>query len=346
VLGHETTRAHRGRGFSWRELGRDRRDKNMIFFIYGTDHYRCQQKLNELKTGFKEKRDPSGLNLVSLNADNLDFDAFRQEAFSVPFLSEKKMIVIKNALANKKLEKTIAEFIKDSETKIDNILCFIDFLDPIKYRPSKNKSLELSGPLFKLLTKQKFHWEFNLLNNLELAGWLKDYLQKNQIHFEPAAINKLIISSGNDLQALVIEIAKLSAYKKNGSVTAGDVNNLVQAKFDENIFNLIDALGQKKRQLALKLISDRLNSGTHPLMLLSLISRQFKILIRAQNPKATAQNLGVHPFVLLKARQQGRNFSSDQLKNIFQALIKLDSQLKSSAVNPELLLNLFVAKNC
>ena len=36
----------------------------MIFFLYGTDAYRINEKLAELKAGFIAKKDKAGLNIT------------------------------------------------------------------------------------------------------------------------------------------------------------------------------------------------------------------------------------------------------------------------------------------
>ncbi len=96
----------------------------MIFFIYGTDHYRCQQKSQELKNQFIEKRDKTGLNVVQLDGERLHFEKFQQEALTTPFLSEKKMLVVKNAVQNKKLAGEIHDFLKDRSEKLITRFCF------------------------------------------------------------------------------------------------------------------------------------------------------------------------------------------------------------------------------
>ena len=131
----------------------------MIFAIYGTDAYLCQEKLHELQTGFVEKKDKGGLNVVRVFADNLNFDNLAQEAMTVPFLSEKKLIVIsglmsENSAARKKLRDQIADFIQTKEKAIENNLLFFDIFDDPKKIPVKDT-------LFNFLKKQQYQWECN-----------------------------------------------------------------------------------------------------------------------------------------------------------------------------------------
>jgi len=316
----------------------------MIFSILGTDHYRVAEKLKEMKDGFIAKRDKSGLNVVNIDGEHLGFDHFKSEVMATPFLGDKKMVVVKNfsrIAANKKIHKEIANFFK-KQKEIDNVVGFVDMLNPEKYNYKKPIP---AGPLFKFLSSQKYFWTFNQMNNRELGAWLKKYFADHKVSIEQKAIDGLIIRVGNDLNQMSTEIKKLTAYKYGEAITIENVENLVKAKFDENIFDLVDALGNQNKKVSLKLISDQLACGTHELMILKMIQRQFKIMLQVKSG-ATARSAGLHPFVYQKANGQAKNFDLEKLKSIFSSLVDIESQLKTGTQNPELVLNLFVAKNC
>ncbi len=147
----------------------------MIFSIYGSDSYRIDEKLKEMKDGFIEKRDKSGLNVVNLDGEKINLGDFQQEVMTTPFLSEKKMVIVKNISKNKKVHKELAGFLKEKKDNIDNVVGFVDYLDPKK---------KLTGPLFKLLGGEKFKWEFNEMAGGQLSQWLKKYLADKQIEIE------------------------------------------------------------------------------------------------------------------------------------------------------------------
>ena len=161
----------------------------MRFSISGTDSYRVKEKLNELKAEFAKKRDQSGLNVINLDGEDLDIDQFTSEVMATPFLGEKKMVIVKNIFKNrnKKINKDVADFLKKHTTSqspsqkdekisggIDNVVGFVNFLDPEKYK-GKTK---LTGPLVKLLASQKFYWEFDLLTYRSLNIWIKKLQQQ------------------------------------------------------------------------------------------------------------------------------------------------------------------------
>lgn len=325
----------------------------MIFYIYGTNDYLCREKLKELKTSFINKKDQMGFNVVHLNAEDLNYDRFTQEVLTIPFLSEKKLIIISNLIAEnsgniKKIKEQIFDFIKNKEKNIENNLLFIDVFEEIKKIPLKDS-------LFNYLKKQQYVWECHTPKGQQLTNWVNKYCQTKKIKINQQAINELINLIGDELNQITLELSKLTAYKNGKMITAEDVKILVKAKFDDNIFKLTDALASRNKTLALKLITHQLLANEQPLSLLAKIASQFKTLLKIKaeltnNPQATVKSLvdkfGFHPYVVQKNLNNVKNFSLEQLITINNQFIEIEKQLKLGTKNPELLFNLLIIKNC
>lgn len=318
----------------------------MIFFIYGTDHYRVSQKLKELKQGFITKRDKSGFNVVSLDKTDIDFDQLRQEIMATPFLSERKMVVIKNILSNKDklISNHLAEFLQDKQKKVDNILCLVEYFDPEKIKLGRDKKIEFKNKLFQLLKKEKFVWEFNLLSNWEIENWIKDYAVKNAIKLNPKAAKKLNLAVGNDLAQIVLELDKLRAYCHNKIIGESEVAELVVMNWQENIFELVDAVASRNYSVAHQLFERELVAGNHPAMILGMVLRQFRIILKVKQPDATPTSVSIHPFVFKKALQQSKNFDIKALIKIYDLLLDVEKKIKLNENQSRLIFNLFLTK--
>lgn len=325
----------------------------MIFHIYGTDTYLVREKTEEIKSSFVEKKDKGGLNVIRLNAEEVSLDRFSQEVLTVPFLSEKKLIIISglcedSPAGRKKLREDILAFLRQREEKIENNILFVDVFDDEKKIPQKEV-------LFNYLKSQKFTWYLPAPKNSELATWIKKYCAKREIKLAPAAASDLILLVGNDLLQMENELTKLKAYKAGEQIEVEDVKNLVKAKYDNDIFRLTDALANKNRRAALELVSHQLLSGNEPLSLLGSINWQFKTLLKIKsiletNPRETGANIsnatGLHTFVVSKNMSAVKKFTLSELIKIQNELLEIETQLKSGAKNQELLFDLFIAKNC
>ena len=84
---------------------------------------------------------------------------------------------------------------------------------------------------------------------------------------------------GNDLFALENEINKLVGYAHGQTITTHHVDIMVHAQFDTLIFHFTDALCSGNARKAYKLLADQLESGAHELYVLTMLSRQFRIML-------------------------------------------------------------------
>lgn len=308
----------------------------MIIFLYGLDTYRSRQKLEELKKKFIREVDKSGLDIIKLTKEDITISKFREAVLTPAFFSRKRMIIIENICQSKdsQLKNTVLKFIERHHKKDDNIIIFWEDI------------AKSNDKLFTRLTLEKYSQEFPLLNNYKLTEWIKKEVIKQKGKIEKAAVD-FLISLGPDLWLLSNEINKLISYKGDKVVALDDVKLLVKPKIDENVFNLVDAIGRKDKNLALKLLNEQLESGISWSQLWSMIIRQFRILLQIKFSFLTNSSdseLNLHPYVLKKTKTQAKNYSLEELKDIYERLLKIDSQLKTTSIDPKVLFNLFIVK--
>lgn len=308
----------------------------MIFFYYGEDSFRAQQKIKAITSKFIEKVDRLGHNVQHLDGEFMEPEDFFQAISVMGFLADKKLIIIKNIFNNRKLknwQEQLIEFLaKQKDTPEENYVIFwqTDKVD------SRNK-------LYKTLKKFKFVEEFQKLKPMALAKWVKKRVALEKKSISPEAADLLLVNVGNELWQMEQEIAKL-IHLCPQEITAEDVKNLVPAKIDENIFHLIDAIGQKDKALALKLIEEKLDSGINHQYILTMITRQFRLIIKAKAlakqinyPGALAQALRVPNMVAEKTLAESKLYNLEQLKDIYKKLLVLDEKFKTTSDQEKIL---------
>jgi len=314
----------------------------MLIFLYGEDNYRSRQKLNKLKANFLAK-DSSGMNLQELDGARVELAELKNAVQAAPFIGEKRLIIVENLLSvkNKNLLAGVADLLNQGLPE-SSVVVFWEAEMPDK-----------RTKLFKLLTKQGQTEEITLLTGQALNKWIADEAVSREGKISAEATSKLAAYGGNDLWQMAQEIDKLVTYKKGTEITAGDVDELVKAKLDTNIFNFVDALGRQDKESALKLLHDQLASGEHALYLLTMITYQFRNLLivkelleNGSNQYGLAKEAKMHPFVAQKTAQQAGNYSLGGLKMIYRKLLDLDAALKTSKIEPRLGLDLLVVGLC
>jgi len=323
----------------------------MIIFLYGSDTYRSRQRLHYYLEGFKKKYDPQGLNIVKLDGAKLTMEEFRKAASQIGFLAKKRFMVVQNLIRdNKKIEGEITEYLQ-KEWVDDNVLIFLEQGE--SRTSSKKKGSKTTGhPLFNFLMDKKSE-EFSTLAGENLNKWIRTEVKNRGGSIDGPAVLELASLVGSDLWNMSGEIEKLINYTSGHTITNADVKLLVKAKFDENIFHLTDALAARDARQSFKLLSDQINSGAHELYILTMLIRQFRILLRVReilgnepNYHTIASRLRLHPFVAQKAIRDARRFSVEELKNIYRRLLEIDIKIKSSNGEPRVLFDLFITEVC
>jgi len=259
--------------------------------------------------------------------------------------SNNKLVILKNFL-DIKLNKEVQELLIDSIQKVSTGF-FVIFIETEKPDARGKLYKEIKNLEKKNLVEVK---EYVLPRNQELVAWVKKRAQAEKAVFQPKALELLVAMVGNDLWQLDAEIKKLAHYKKEQEINAEDVDLLVKGKFNDDIFQLMDAIGNKNRKRALKLFQDQIDSGANDVYLLTMLERQFRINLQIKEvlnegvamPNQIATELGLHPFVVQKTMQQCQGFSLPQLKDIYKKLLDFEIKLKTSKINFELLFDLLI----
>jgi len=313
----------------------------MITFVYGADSFSAKEKIKELRVEFIKKNSTTHITTTDIIGSDFNLADFRNKVLSSGFFSENKMIVVKDLLLNKDIDKDgIIDILK--KVGSDTTLIFWESQEPKK-----------NCKLFKFLEKQKTIFKFNPLSNNELQSWIREHVKKYGCDIDNRALLYIIEVLGFDLWKIELELNKLCLNTDSDKkVTEVQAKKMLVKSAEENIFKFIDALSTKNKKLALKLLKDELDSGAHELLILGAISRQIGILIQTKQillfnriDKATlANDLDIHPFVAQKSLAQVNNFHINELKNIYRNLLAIDMSIKTSGTSARVLFDRMISK--
>jgi DNA polymerase-3 subunit delta len=211
-----------------------------------------------------------------------------------------------------------------------------------------------SSEIFKWLVKEAKSQEFEKPIGIKLDQWILKKIKAidSQSEISSGAVEKLILYAGGDLVALSQEIMKLVNYTGGKIIREEEVDLLVQANFDLNIFNTIDALGNRNKKEALKFLHQHLKKGEDPFYIFSMFVYQFRNILKItdlkenyqMNEQEIAKTTALHPYVVRKGLAQARNFSFDTLKKIYQKLANLDVKIKTGQIDIKLALDKFIVE--
>lgn len=305
----------------------------MLYFLYGQNTYSLSLKAQEIEAQFRQKSG-SGLNLekIDLSGSRMTFQDFHEALFQRSMFVSNKLFFLENILSNSQFS---ADFLKN----IKKIVTTSDVVVILEKGKPDSKSA-----LFKALLKQAQSQEFSLLKPNELKMWLRQGAAQTGASFEPSALDALLLAVGPDLWRLHHELKKLASYSK--IIRQEHIGLLVKPKVETAIFNTIDALAERDKPRAWRLLQGHLAKGDSPFYIFSMFIYQFRNLLTIKasegQPLNALSGLKLHPFVLKKTSQQARYFSLAELKKIYQRLFNLDWLAKTGRLSIEDCLKTFV----
>ena len=152
---------------------------------------------------------------------------------------------------------------------------------------------------------------------------------------EGDAAMALVDAVGTDRRTLVREIEKLSLLADGRPVSVDEVRALTRAVDQGRIFELVDAIGARNARVAVRSWRTLLRAGEDPHRLLSMVARQFRLLIQAAElggrgvpPPGAATALGVPPRVAAAMMSQARSWPPGGLEGIYRRIVTMDEESK------------------
>lgn len=303
----------------------------MLIVIYGNDTFRSRQYLKKLKNSFKERFDPSAINIdqIDLAENSKTWGELQSLFFSAPFLAPKRLIIIENILEQKNIEKNL-EDVFDKLKNLENIIIFYENFKDFNRKKSLHKMI------LDKLTENKELFPFPELEGFALNKWIKNYINDEKALVTDEAIKALAAGIGPNLWQLTHEIDKLIAYKRDERIGLDDVNFLTNSTYQDCIFQLIDKIIEKNFKESYKLLEYEINKGKELMAIWSLLIRHFRLLIQIKqlllDNKSKAdisKKIKLHPFLITRIGEQSRNFTLNKLKHIYHCLVRWDEKFKT-----------------
>jgi DNA polymerase III subunit delta len=314
----------------------------MIALLYGPDEYARSQAIAARKAQLPP--DLVEVNLSQFDGRRLKFDALVSACEAMPFLAERRLVIVSDLLKHQKAGKERDELRAYLERVPES--CELVFVE--------NDDVDKRNGIFVYLKKINAAQEFLPLRGAELVRWLNDHARTLRVKLQPAAAQRLIELVGEQSRALVNELEKLAAYVgTGGAITPAEVDLLVSDAQEQNLFAFIDDLALRRRGAALRALRSLLDDGQAGIYLLTMIARQVRILLNVQElaakrarPEEIASQLGLAPFLVRKALEQARGFAPHELAALHERLIEIDHATKTGRGDIEAALEVLVVEAC
>jgi DNA polymerase III subunit delta len=317
-----------------------------IYLLYGKETFLIEEIEQEIiKKTLSD--DVIDFNLAVYDMEEVPVDIAMEDAETLPFMGDKRVVIVKNAsfltAAKQKIEHDLSKFLTYIENPSPSSIVIIQ---------APYEKLDERKKVVKLLKKQSDVLEANQLNETMIKKWVRSRANSCSVTISERAIEKLLLVSGANLMLLASEIEKIALFVGDGGeITEEIVEQQVARTLEQNIFTLIDKVTHRKIDDAFRILYDLLKQKEEPIKIVSLLARQFRIIYQVKQltqkgygQKNIASMIKVHPFAVKLAGEQSRRFSDQELLTIINRLADADFQMKSGAMEKRLILDLFLTK--
>ncbi len=307
-----------------------------IYYLFGEDSYSIDNTVKQIQNAI-EPFIGSDFDKETFYGDNNNLTDVLNFASTFPFGSEKKLIIFKE-FEKVRDKKNLASYVKSP----------VDFTTIIITHEGKISNLD-SEP-YKSLLQNNFIFEAKELKGNSLVNWLVEYASINKRNLTPENAQILIDIVGENRSLLEAQLEKIFTFLADDTeINLEAIKSLSTALKEFNIFDLQNALAEKNKTKALKISYNLLEKGSEPIQIVYMLTRYFTQLARLNELRAkassefeVARSIGTHQFYLkdyIKARSR---YSDEDLYNAVKALLKADLSIKTSTVEPKVLVTILL----
>lgn len=298
-----------------------------IFLFCGEDTYSSNQKLKFWANQFVEKYGEDS-NIEILEGKKLDIKNFTTNIETIPFLSEKRLVIIRNFIStsDKEDQKKVADTLSRTPD-----FCVIVFHEtsPIEKTSSIYKKIKALGQIE----------EFAPLSPSELTRWILQKAKKENFNIDNRTANYLTSHCGCELWRISNELDKLKTFANGEAITQQMIEDLVTPSLSASIFKLTDSISEKNPKNSLKTLETLKETGEDLGRIFFMIARHFRILLQVhemakknENIVSITKKLKQHPFVIQKTLAQSKNFTTEKLEKIYRNLLQIDVDFKTGII--------------
>ena len=331
-----------------------------VYILHGDDEFSMSRKVEEM---VKHIADPAtaDLNLTRLNGAHASDADIRTAAMSLPFLSEKRVVVVDDPLARLKDKRDQEEFVDFLNKLPDTTVLILVIDDHYRNIPIKGQWQKV----WQVLGEK--HWlqewvraagskaalrTYQMPQKGEMTRWIISQAKEAGGEFNPVAASVLADYVGGETRVASLEINKLLTYVNfSRPVEVDDVERLTPYAHPPNIFEMVDALATGNTAQAQKVFHELLETD-EPAMLFGMVVRQFRLLLQMReildeggDAKQAMKEIAEakSKFVADKAMRQAQRFKMSDLETLYRHLLMLDSNVKQGETSYELGIDLLIA---
>lgn len=312
----------------------------MNFIFFGTNE---ELKREEIQKIIKKEK-LFGQDLIRYNGDKDKLMQILEDAMTVPFFVEKKVILIENCKyfqqqngLNEQEEKELRNYLSNSSNT-----AILIFSCPYEKLDTRKKLTKAILPLCKVK-------DFKALESRDMKQRIDRELDRLEYKISTELKHIIYLRIGSDLLELKRVMEILSLQKE--CITIENLDTFLPRRLEENVFDLLNTILRGNKVHMYQLLKDFDSSNVESIQLIGVLVSQLRFQFqvnflykRGMSEFDISKELGVHSY-RVKLAIQNRNYASNQrIMKMLNELALLDDSIKLGKVEKKLGLHMFCLK--
>lgn len=295
---------------------------HMMVTLTGENDFARTGELKKRIDGFISQYGDFGIEHIS--AGDTEFGRLLETVSSMPFLAERRMVIVHDLNASKPLNEKIEQFLDSVSDTTDLIL--------------EERKLDKRLTLYKILKKRTEFYELSSLDERGLSAWLVKEAETRGGNIKPNDAAYLVQRVGANQMGLSNELDKLLGYDTN--ITRTTINLLTEPLPQSSVFDLLDSAFAGDKQKTMALYEDQRKQQVEPQAIMGMIAWQLHMLAvvklnEADGAGAIAGAAKMSPYSVNKSLGLARKLTTSQVKDLVARALRLDVRLKSEAIDAD-----------
>ncbi|MEC9484904.1 MAG: DNA polymerase III subunit delta [Candidatus Izemoplasma sp.] len=317
--------------------------ENQLYLLYGDDTYLIKSKTKTII----DQCDVDEFNVTVYDADETDIEVAINDASTIPFMAETKVIIIKNC------------FFLTSKKDTSKINHNLDALKRYIDHPSDDTCLILQVPhsaldarkaLTKVVKEQATIEECKTLESHNMRSWVNRQLGKHGITIDGNALEELLKRVETNTEVLVNETTKLILYAEEVErVDLETVKLVVTKNVEDNVYEITNKLLENNRAKALEIYNDLIMHSEDPLRILSILVNKYREILHTKTlleNNASKQQISDYfnatPGRTYYIMKNAQSVVKERVVDYLKTLEKIDYQIKTGQIDKKIALELFI----
>lgn len=331
----------------------------MLRLYYGPDSFSRSEAVAALRRGL----DTDGMlstNTASFAGRSAKPDELMAACDTVPFLAERRLVLVEGLLSAHEASRRPARSGRARAKSIaeEERWPWTGFVEHVQHLPETTELVLVDDDLregSRLLTELQPYAElhyFPLMEREALVHWVSERVRARRASIQPRAAAVLVETVGGNLWQMNNEVEKLTLFAYDRPIEVSDVRRMVSVAPTGTVFQLVDAVMAGQSNDALWLVRLLMDGGAAGPYLLTMLARQFRQLVLAQDLLRSgvqrgeiARRLEIRSDrALMRVLEQARRLAPARLEAGYERLLEADLNIKRGIQDEETALELLVAE--